>query len=147
MPSSIRIPLQVSDSIRPLRGLLDTSVVIDLGVIEPERLPVDVAISAITMAELSAGPQATDDLPERARRQAQLQRAESTFDPLAFDTEAARAYGQVFAAVAAIGRKPRGARAADMLIAATAVANGLPLFTRNPKDFDGLSDLVEIFGI
>lgn len=119
-------------------------MVIGLEVLNPSQLPVEVAISAITMAELAAGPHATGEPEERARRQDRLQRAEAVFDPLPFDADAARAYGRVFAAVAAAGRKARGARAVDLLIAATALAGGLPLYTRNGEDFRALGDLVEI---
>lgn len=129
---------------RPARGLLDTSVVIDLENIDPARLPVSVAISALTMAELAAGPHATADHDERARRQDRLQRAEAAFDPLPFDGEAARAYARVFASVAAAGRKARGARAVDLLIAATAISVGLPLYTRNGADFGALEGLVDV---
>ena len=126
------------------RGLIDTSVVIDLERIAADELPVELAISAITVAELAAGPHATDDVQERSRRQDRLQRVEATFDPLPFDSEAARAYGQVYAAVAAAGRKARGARAVDLFIAAIALAAGLPLYTRDPGDFAGLDHLVDI---
>ncbi|HSC28833.1 MAG TPA: type II toxin-antitoxin system VapC family toxin [Vicinamibacterales bacterium] len=132
---------------RPPRGIIDTSVVIDLEQIEPGDLPVEIAISAITLAELAAGPHATADPAERARRQDRLQRAEATFEPLPVDADVARAYGLVYAAVAASGRKARGRRAVDLLIAATAAATGLPLYTRNPIDFDGLSDLLRIVSI
>jgi len=132
---------------RPARGLLDTSVVIDLEQIEPCRLPVEVAVSAITMAELAAGPHATSDPEERARRQDRLQRAEAAFDPLPFDAEAARAYGRVYSAVVAAGRKARGARAVDLLLAATACAAGLPLYTRNPDDFRAIGDLVTVVAV
>jgi len=132
---------------RPARGILDTSVVIDLERIEPDRLPVEVAVSAITMAELAAGPHATTDPAERARRQDRLQRAEAAFDPLPFDAEAARAYGRIYAAVAAAGRKARGARAVDLLLAATACATGLPLYTRNPDDFRAIDRLAEIVAV
>jgi len=107
-------------------------------------LPVDVAVSAITMAELAAGPHATNDPDVRGRRQDRLQRAEAALDPLPFDGDAARAYGRIFAAVAATGRKARGARAVDLLIAATALAAELPLYTRNGDDFAGLRGLVDI---
>ena len=126
------------------RGLLDTSVVIDLEAIDGSRLPAEVAVSAVTMAELAAGPHATSDPEERARRQDRLQRAEAAFDPIPFDAEASRAYGRVFASVLAAGRKARGARAVDLLIAATAVAAELPLYTRNGDDFDGLRDLLDV---
>jgi len=99
------------------------------------------------MAELAAGPHATDDPHERGRRQDRLQRAEAVFDPLPFDGDAARAYGRVFAAVVASGHKARGARAVDLLIAATALAAGLPVYTRNGDDFralDGLVDVIEL---
>jgi predicted nucleic acid-binding protein len=132
---------------RHARGLIDTSVIIDLDQIERADLPVEVAVSAITMAELTAGPHATAEPAERARRQDRLQRAEATFEPLPVDAEVARAYGRVYATVAASGRKARGRRAVDLLIAATAVAAGLPLYTRNPDDFVGLSDLLEIVSV
>jgi predicted nucleic acid-binding protein len=107
-------------------------------------LPAEVVVSAITMAELAAGPHATTDPAERARRQDRLQRAEATFEPLPVDAAVARAYGRVYSAVAAAGRKARGRRAVDLLIAATAAAAGLPLYTRNPEDFAGLGDVLEI---
>ena len=129
------------------RGLIDTSVVIDLDRIDPADLPMEIAVSAITLAELAAGPHATADKAERARRQDRLQRAESTFEPLAVDGAVARAYGRVYAAVAAAGRKARGRRAVDLLIAATAVAAGLPLYTRNPDDFSGLSALLDVIAV
>ena len=132
---------------RRARGLIDTSIVIDLELIEPAALPLEVAVSAVTMAELAAGPHATADPNERARRQDRLQRAEATFEPLPVDAAVARAYGRVYAAVAAAGRKARGRRAVDLFIAATAVAAGLPLYTRNPDDFAGLSDLLEIVSV
>ncbi|MEO8681932.1 MAG: type II toxin-antitoxin system VapC family toxin [Vicinamibacterales bacterium] len=132
---------------RPLRGLLDTSVVIDLERIPPHDLPVEIAVSVVTMAELAAGPHATADSAERARRQDRLQRAEAVFEPLPADAHVARAYGRVYAAMAASGRKARGRRAFDLLIAATALAEGLPLYTRNPEDFAGLASLVDVIVI
>lgn len=104
----------------------------------------EVAVSAVTMAELAAGPHAAQTQEERARRQDRLQRAEAAFDPLPFDAEAARAYGRVYAAVAASGRKARGARAVDLLIAATAVAAKIPLYTRNAGDFRALDGLLDV---
>jgi hypothetical protein len=141
--SSTRIRRLVPED-RRTRGLLDTSVVIDLERIETDSLPAEVAVSALTVAELAAGPHATRDPGERARRQERLQRVEATFTPLPFDAGAARAYGRICAAVAAGGRKARGRRAIDLLIAATAVAEGLPLYTRNPDDFRGLAELLDV---
>ncbi|NJD29999.1 MAG: type II toxin-antitoxin system VapC family toxin [Chloroflexi bacterium] len=125
------------------RGLLDTSVVIDHDLIDPARLPDESAISAVTLAELAAGPHATDDDGERARRQDRLQWAASTFDPLPFDTDAARAYGRVFAAMRSAGRSSR-TRLADLLIAATAIAYDLDLYTRNAADLVGLDEVLRI---
>jgi predicted nucleic acid-binding protein len=132
---------------RAARGLIDTSVVIDLERIDASDLPVELAVSAITMAELAAGPHAAADADERARRQDRLQRAEATFDPLPVDAAVARAYGRVYAAVAAAGRKARGARSLDLLFAATALAFDLPLYTRNASDFRGIGSLVEIVAV
>jgi predicted nucleic acid-binding protein len=120
--------------------------------VDAAELPAEMAISAVTLAELSAGPHevrsndeqsAYEERAERARRMNVLQRAEADFDPIPFDAEAARVYGQVSAATVAIGRKPR-ARVADMMIASTAIAEGLPLFTTNPDDFRGLGHLVTV---
>jgi len=127
----------------PTRGLLDTSVVIDHDLIDPALLPDESAISAISLAELTAGPHATEDKSERARRQDRLQWASSTWDPLPFDAEAARAYGRMFAAARAAGQSSRS-RLADLLIASTAAANSLPLYTRNPADFDQFKAIVRL---
>lgn len=127
-------------------GLLDTSVVIDLDVIPPDLLPEEASVSAVTMAELSAGPHATDDRDERARRQDRLQQLESWVEPTPFDAESARAFGRVYAAVLATGRQPRR-RMADLLIAATAVAVGLPLYTRNADDFRGLEQILTVVAV
>lgn len=134
----------MAEAPRPPQGLIDTSVVIDLDHIDAEQLPIELAISALTMAELAAGPHATAEADERARRQDRLQRAEASFDPLPFDGDSARAYGRIYAAT---GRKARGPRAVDLLIAATAVAANLPLYTRNVDDFRGLDDLLTIVGV
>ena len=129
------------------RGVVDTSVVIDLERIDPNDLPAELAVSAVTLAELAAGPHATADPAERARRQDRLQRTEATFEPLPVDGAVARAYGRLYVAVAAARRKARARRALDLLIAATALAAGLPLYTRNPGDFGELSSLLEIVAV
>jgi predicted nucleic acid-binding protein len=131
---------------RLARGLLDTSVIVDLDRLDASQLPEQVAISTVTLAELSAAPSATTDQYERARRQDRLQRTEATFDPLPFDIQSARAYGRVHSAVREHGRQPRR-RFADLLIAATALAEDLPLITRNGKDFHGLENLIKVIEI
>lgn len=136
----------MSETRRP-RGLADTAVVIDLEKIEPSELPVEVAISAVTLAELAAGPHVNTDPEERALRQDRLQRVEATFEVFPFDAAAARAYGRIYATVLAAGRKARGRRALDLLIAATALAAELPLYTRDPDDFEGLDSLIEIVAV
>jgi predicted nucleic acid-binding protein len=125
------------------RGLLDTSVLVDHDCIDAARLPEESAIAAVTLAELNAGPHATKDDAERARRQDRLLWVAANWDPLPFDASAARAYGLVFAATRRAGRTSR-ARLADLLIASTAIANGLPVYTRNPDDFTGLEELLRI---
>lgn len=130
-----------------VRGLLDTSVVVELQGIAPELLPEEPAVSAVTLAELVTGPHATSDPAERARRQERLQLVEAAFDPLPFDVSAARAYGRIYAAEATAGRKPRGRRALDLLIAATALANELPLYTSNSDDFAALTNLLEVVAV
>lgn len=132
---------------RHRRGIIDTSVVIDLEQMDPAELPSELAISAVTLAELAAGPHATADPTERARRQDRLQRTEATFEPLPLDGAVARAYGRVYATVAAAGRTARGRRAFDLVIAATALAAELPLYTRNPDDFQELGSLVEVVAV
>ena len=123
------------------RGMLDTSTVILLGRIEdPASLPDEAVVSAITLAELSVAPHVADSADERAARQAHLQQAEADFEPVAFDSEAARVFGTVAASLRASGRKTT-ARAYDALIAASAIARGLPLFTCNPTDFEGIPGL------
>ncbi|HVS13275.1 MAG TPA: type II toxin-antitoxin system VapC family toxin [Thermoanaerobaculia bacterium] len=128
------------------RGLLDTSVVIDHDLLEAGALPDESAIAAVTLAQLAAGPHATDDPDERSRRQDRLLWAAATWSPLPFDEVAARAYGRVFVAVRSSGRTSRS-RLADLLIASTAMAFELPIYTRNAGDFAGLEGLVEIVPI
>ncbi len=137
----------MADEQRRPRGLLDTSVVIDLEFLSPADLPVELAVSAITMAELATGPEATSDPQERARRIALIQHAEDTFDQLPFDIAVARLYGRIYAAVIAAGRKARGRRTMDLLIAATALSNKLPLYTHNIDDFTGLQSLIDIVDV
>lgn len=127
--------------------MIDTSIVIDLERVVPAELPAEMAIAAVTLAELAAGPHATSDPRERARRQERLQRTEATFDPIPFDAAAARAYARIHAELASAGRKARGKRAVDLLIAATALAADLPLFTRNPSDFNGLDALLDVTAV
>ncbi|QZA08235.1 type II toxin-antitoxin system VapC family toxin [Mycolicibacter heraklionensis] len=137
------------------QGLLDTNIMILRRWIDPQLLPKAMAISAITLAELSAGPHEVrrndeqddyDEHVERARRLDVLQRAENEFDPIPFAAEAARIYGRVCAAVISTGGKPRR-RVADLMIAAVAIAEDLPLFTTNPQDFHGLDELLAVVAV
>ena len=122
-------------------GLLDTSTLILLGrVADPAQLPDIPSISAVTLAELTVGPLVARSGEERAARQAHLQLAEADFDPIPFDSAAARAFGRVAQSLREAGRKP-SARAFDALIAATAISRDLPLHTCNPADFDGIPEL------
>jgi tRNA(fMet)-specific endonuclease VapC len=126
---------------RHARGILDTSTVILLPrITDVTALPAEPLITAVTLAELSVGPLVADDGRERAARQAHLQQAEADFRPLPFDAAAARAFGRVAASLRKVGRKP-AARAYDAMIAATALANDLPVYTSNPADFRGIEGL------
>jgi predicted nucleic acid-binding protein len=127
-------------------GVLDTSIIAALKLYDPAELPDTFLITAVTLGELSYGPHATDDPLKRAARVAVLQHAEATFDPLPYDHAAARLYGQICAAVRATGRQPR-TRASDLMIAATAASNALPLYTANPGDFHGAEMLVELITV
>ncbi len=122
-------------------------MVIDLDVIADHALPAEYAVSALTLAELSAGPHAAKSGTDRAHRLRRLQFVEATVASLAFDDAAARAYGQIYAVVVSAGRRAGGARAVDLMIAATALAHGLPLFTRNPRDFSTLGGLVRVMAV
>ncbi len=129
---------------RATHGILDTSTVILLPrITTPEKLPEIPLISSITLAELSVGPLATNDEKERSARLAHLQQAEADFEPLAFDAAAARAFGRVASSLRQRGRKPT-ARAYDALIAATALSNDLQIYTCNPRDFEGIDNLIVI---
>lgn len=131
---------------QPNPGLLDTSILIDFDIVDVDLLPDESAVAAVTLAELAAGPHATEDRDERSRRTDRLQWAASTWDALPFDADAARAYGRVYAATRAAGRTTRS-RFADLLIAATALANGIPVYTRNPSDLEHLEAIVGIVAV
>jgi predicted nucleic acid-binding protein len=122
------------------RGVLDTSTVILLGGLREVDLPDEPVITTVTLAELSVGPLVATGARERAIRQAHLQQAEADFEPLPFDVAAARVFGRVAASLRKGGRKVQ-ARAFDAMIAATAIANRLPVYTVNPTDFLGIEGL------
>jgi predicted nucleic acid-binding protein len=140
--SSIKIR-RLAHGGKPDRGLIDTSVAIALERLNQAALPAEIAISALTLAELTAGPHAATGLG-RSRRRNHLQRIEASVECLDLDPARSRAYGRIYAATRAIGRKPRGARCVDLMIAATACAYGLPLYTLNASDIRGLNHLAEI---
>lgn len=126
------------------RGVLDTSTVILLpSITNTLALPSEPVITAVTLAELSVGPLVASNDQDRAARQAHLQQAEADFNPLPFDAEAARAFGQVAASLRRSSRKV-AARSFDAMIAATAISNGLALYTCNPADFEGIDGLIVI---
>lgn len=132
---------ETTTGLPPTRGILDTSTVIFLPrLTDAGTLPTEPLITTVTLAELSVGPLVADDQQERAARQAHLQQAETDFDPLPFDAAAARTFGRVAASLRRAGRKT-SARTYDVMIAATALANDLPVYTCNPDDFSGIDDL------
>jgi tRNA(fMet)-specific endonuclease VapC len=136
----------LSETAVPARGMLDTSTVILLQQIEDaDALPDEPRVAAVTLAELAVGPLVAQGEAERAARQAHLQQAEADFEPLPFDADAARAFGGVAASLRRSGRKT-SARTYDAMIAATAIANDLPLYTCNPDDFEGI-DRLEVIAV
>ena len=144
-------PIPMPDDRTPARGLVDTNILIHRDLIPARELPRELAISAVTLAELSAGPHLVrgDDehaRRERARRTLVLQRTEQEFEPLPFDAEAARIFGQLSGAVLDRGRTPRR-RIADLQIAATAVVHRLPLFSTNTDDYAGLSSWLTVIPV
>jgi len=126
------------------RGILDTNTLILLGRLQDtDTLPDEPQVTAISLAELSAGPLVASTDEERSARQAHLQQAEVDFDPLPFDAAAARSFGRVAAGLRRAGRKP-AARAYDAMIAAIAISNDLPVHTCNPRDFTGIEELTVV---
>jgi len=121
-------------------GVLDTSTLVLIDRLDAGSLPAEPVITAVTLAELSVGPLVASDEEERVARQLRLQQAEASFDPLPFDAQAARSFGGVAASLRRSGRRTK-ARAFDAMIAAIAVANGLPVYTCNRRDFDGIDGL------
>jgi predicted nucleic acid-binding protein len=129
-------------------GILDTSVVIDYTKLDSRMLPGHRAITAVTLAELYAGPNAAQgDAVEQAKRQQRLVWAQQIFrNPLPFDQSSAQTFGSVHLLVQESGRKPRK-YTADLMIASIAIRNNLPLYTRNPKDFEPVTPLLEVIAI
>jgi predicted nucleic acid-binding protein len=125
---------------------LDTSIIIDIEKLPESDLPTDSVISTVTLAELGSGLHATADIATRAARLSRIQVVEATFDSLPFDTAAARSYTHLVGLVVAAGQNPRPRRL-DLMIAATAHANELPLFTRNAKDFTALHSAVTVVAV
>ncbi|MFF0297770.1 type II toxin-antitoxin system VapC family toxin [Kitasatospora sp. NPDC004615] len=131
---------------RRLRGMLDTCVVIDLPSIDPGSLPLEAAVSTVVLAELAQGVAVAGDPVEMMARAQRLADAEAEFAALPFDREAARRFGTLVALTVKANRNPRPRRM-DLMIAATAAAHGLPLYTRNADDFRGLETGVEIIPV
>lgn len=121
-------------------GVLDTSTLILIDRLHHDQLPAEPVITAVTLAELSVGPLVAVGEDERTARQLRLQQAEAAFEPLPFDAQAARSFGAVAASLRRSGRKS-SVRAFDAMIAATALANRLPVYTCNPRDFEGIDGL------
>lgn len=124
-------------------GVLDTRTYIDLALLAPSALPVIPELTAITMAELHQGVATARDAAQRASRTELLGAAIVDFEPLPFDGQAAARYSTLVALTIEANRDPKPRRL-DLMIAAVASSRGLPLYTRNSKDFAGLGEMVEI---
>ena len=121
-------------------------VIVDLANIPAEVLPIRPVVSAVTVAEIAAGVQTAVDPVQRSLRVTRLVMVEANLNPLEFGNEAAQAYGNMVALVVAAGRNPRP-RKFDLMIAATAAAHSLPLYTRNIDDFKGLESQLTVVGV
>lgn len=143
--ASVTVSIRGSRTVaeRRERGLLDTCVVIDLPDIDAGRLPLEMAIPSVVLAELAQGVAMAKDPVDTLARAQRLADAEADFDAIPFTREAARRYGTLVALTIKAKRDPR-LRRMDLMIAATAAAEGLPLYTRNPDDFKGLEQGVEV---
>ncbi|MET9327859.1 type II toxin-antitoxin system VapC family toxin [Tsukamurella sp. NPDC003166] len=124
-------------------GLLDTCVLIDIERIDETELPASSRISAVTLAELGLGVAMASDAPTRALRSERQLEAEHTFDALPFDSAAARRFTTMTSLIVAAGNSPKP-RKVDLMIAAIASVNGLPLFTSNTDDFIGLESVLTL---
>ncbi|WP_435131466.1 type II toxin-antitoxin system VapC family toxin [Actinacidiphila sp. bgisy144] len=127
-------------------GVLDTCTYIDLDVLDPADLPAVPELTAITMAELQQGVAMAKNAAIRAARMEKLGAAVADFDPLPFDGDAPARYGTLVALAIAAGRDPRPRRM-DLMIAAIASVQGLPLFTRNADDFKGLDGSLTVVAV
>lgn len=127
-------------------GVLDTCTYIDLDVLDPADLPAVPELTAITMAELQQGVAMAKGAAVRAARMEKLGAAVADFDPLPFNGDAASRYGTLVALAIASGRDPRPRRM-DLMIAAIASVQGLPLFTRNADDFKGLDSSLTVVAV
>jgi toxin FitB len=127
-------------------GLLDTRTLIDIEDIPEERLPVVSEICAITVAELMLGVHMAKNAVDRSARITKLLSIGANFDPLPFESRATNAFNALVGLTVAIGRNPKP-RKNDLMIAATAVANGLPLYTANVDDFKGLESMLEVIDV
>ena len=91
----------------------------------------DVYISAVTVFELLYGVhRATPE--KRAAREAYVENALQTFPVLAFDEPAARIFASIDAALSAVGNR---LAVEDLMIAATALAGGPDVVTRDVRSF------------
>lgn len=131
-----------------VRALLDTNVIIASGS-GPEELPdldgfTDLFISSVSYSELTMGLHGTTDLAVYKARVARLDAAKEVFGAgLPYDDDCVQAYGKVVARVAERGGEVRAHRL-DRMIAATALARGLVLVTRNVAHFRLVDDLIEV---
>lgn len=127
-------------------GLLDTCALIDLAEIADDKLPVHPRISTITLAELGIGIALAQSPQVLALRTERLLEVEHAFDALHFCPSAARRFTTMAKLVVAEGRNPKP-RKCDLMIAAIASVNDLPLYTRNPDDFKGLDPVLTLIPV
>jgi predicted nucleic acid-binding protein len=137
---------ETADRERHPVGLLDTCVLIDINAIDEAKLPVRAQISTVTLAELGLGIALATTPETLAVRTERMLEIEHGFDPLPFSATAARRFTSMAKLVVVSGRNPKP-RKVDLMIAAVASVNDLPLFTRNPDDFKEIANLLTVISV
>lgn len=129
-------------------ALLDTNILIasdsdgeappDLGGFD------DLRVSSLSWAELTKGLHTASTLAAFRARSARLGALRRTFGAgLPFDDDCVDAYDEVLRVTADAGGTPR-AHVIDRMIAATAIAGGMTLVSRDERAFAGLGDLLAL---
>lgn len=128
-----------------MAGLIDTSVIIGFErrghqdrliseLVAGEQL----VVASITASELLAGVERASSASHRQQRLAFVEAVLRLVPVMPFDLHAARVHARVQAHLLSVGQQ---IGANDLLIAATALAHGMPILTENLRDFERVPGL------